>query len=129
MHPHQRLALLLLACTPCLAASCLSAAPSTTPQPPARSPSVAGPPTQEEGSLEWYLPEGTAYQADFPRPESVLGWSVGSWHVRHDQLVEWYRTVARRSPRFQLETYGRTCLLYTSPSPRDRQKSRMPSSA
>ena len=26
-------------------------------------------------------------------------------------------------------TYGRGCLLYTSPSPRDRQKSRMPSSA
>ena len=30
----------------------------------------------------------------------------------------------------QFETYGSvTCLLYTSPSPRDRQKSRMPSSA
>ena len=32
-----------------------------------------------------------------------------------------------------LESYGQeggtTCLLYTSPSPRDRQKSRMPSSA
>ena len=26
-------------------------------------------------------------------------------------------------------TYGNICLLYTSPSPRDRQKSRMPSSA
>ena len=25
--------------------------------------------------------------------------------------------------------FGETCLLYTSPSPRDRQKSRMPSSA
>ena len=25
--------------------------------------------------------------------------------------------------------YGNSCLLYTSPSPRDRQKSRMPSSA
>ena len=25
--------------------------------------------------------------------------------------------------------YSKTCLLYTSPSPRDRQKSRMPSSA
>ena len=25
--------------------------------------------------------------------------------------------------------YGPSCLLYTSPSPRDRQKSRMPSSA
>ena len=27
------------------------------------------------------------------------------------------------------ESYSHTCLLYTSPSPRDRQKSRMPSSA
>ena len=27
------------------------------------------------------------------------------------------------------EEMGRGCLLYTSPSPRDRQKSRMPSSA
>ena len=26
-------------------------------------------------------------------------------------------------------TEGKSCLLYTSPSPRDRQKSRMPSSA
>ena len=26
-------------------------------------------------------------------------------------------------------TFNNTCLLYTSPSPRDRQKSRMPSSA
>ena len=34
--------------------------------------------------------------------------------------------------RALLEPYaleGKTCLLYTSPSPRDRQKSRMPSSA
>ena len=28
-----------------------------------------------------------------------------------------------------LHSYNNTCLLYTSPSPRDRQKSRMPSSA
>ena len=27
------------------------------------------------------------------------------------------------------QTWNSTCLLYTSPSPRDRQKSRMPSSA
>ena len=27
------------------------------------------------------------------------------------------------------DTWSNTCLLYTSPSPRDRQKSRMPSSA
>ena len=32
-------------------------------------------------------------------------------------------------PTIQLAITMRTCLLYTSPSPRDRQKSRMPSSA
>ena len=31
--------------------------------------------------------------------------------------------------QLQLEHSSNTCLLYTSPSPRDRQKSRMPSSA
>ena len=30
---------------------------------------------------------------------------------------------------YDLEVGAGTCLLYTSPSPRDRQKSRMPSSA
>ena len=30
---------------------------------------------------------------------------------------------------FELETEERACLLYTSPSPRDRTRSRMPSSA
>ena len=30
---------------------------------------------------------------------------------------------------FPQDPWGRDCLLYTSPSPRDRQKSRMPSSA
>ena len=36
-----------------------------------------------------------------------------------------------RSLSFQLDPIhaSKTCLLYTSPSPRDRQKSRMPSSA
>ena len=37
-----------------------------------------------------------------------------------------HRIISRSSGR---PTISRTCLLYTSPSPRDRQKSRMPSSA
>ena len=32
-------------------------------------------------------------------------------------------------PRFEFTAMATACLLYTSPSPRDRQKSRMPSSA
>jgi hypothetical protein len=58
--------------------------------------------------LEYYLPSDGAYDPAFPRPESVLGWTVGEWHVRHDQLLEWCRTVASASPRVVLEPYGRT---------------------
>ena len=51
---------------------------------------------------------------------SELEKTVGSLTTEHTALVKQNRELAIR-----LET----CLLYTSPSPRDRQKSRMPSSA
>ena len=38
-----------------------------------------------------------------------------------------YPTSSIRNPRYSIDT--QTCLLYTSPSPRDRTRSRMPSSA
>ena len=37
--------------------------------------------------------------------------------------------LARSHPSDVARTEGRTCLLYTSPSPRDKRQSRMPSSA
>ncbi len=72
--------------------------------------------------LNWYLTEEDRYDDSFPTPASVLGWEVGTWHVRHDQLVQWYQTVAAKSPRVMLETYGytheqRPLLLATISSP------------
>ena len=43
-------------------------------------------------------------------PEKILSWSFGE--VKKPETINY-----------------RTCLLYTSPSPRDRTRSRMPSSA
>ena len=45
--------------------------------------------------------------------------------------IENLKTIKARLSGWQLESFEEsyTCLLYTSPSPRDRQKSRMPSSA
>ena len=43
-------------------------------------------------------------------------------------LLEAYEEFEQCSPSAKTQTHP-TCLLYTSPSPRDRQKSRMPSSA
>ena len=51
--------------------------------------------------------------------ESVSEATVATWLKKEGD------TVALDEPLVELET----CLLYTSPSPRDRQKSRMPSSA
>ena len=45
-------------------------------------------------------------------PDDVARMNLGDRHATTEQIEQWKR-----------------CLLYTSPSPRDRQKSRMPSSA
>ena len=42
---------------------------------------------------------------------------------------EWFMRFRHGDPETPLALVGEACLLYTSPSPRDRQKSRMPSSA
>ena len=49
-----------------------------------------------------------------------------TWLIPH--IREWLR---HTQPQLLIEPFagGGICLLYTSPSPRDRQKSRMPSSA
>lgn len=66
------------------------------------------PATAAEGELAWYLPADVRYDASFPKPADVLGWEVGEWHVRHDQLVHWYQHVAAQSPRMVLTEYARS---------------------
>ena len=46
-----------------------------------------------------------------------------------DELETFIQTKSAWVSQVTLYGYLKTCLLYTSPSPRDRQKSRMPSSA
>ena len=53
-----------------------------------------------------------------PRAQAERRASI--WKAQGDSEEAWQQV---------LEELAETCLLYTSPSPRDRQKSRMPSSA
>lgn len=55
-----------------------------------------------------YLPEDTQYNPGIPTPESYLGANVGTWHVRHDQLVGYMRLLAEKSDRVTLTDTGRT---------------------
>ena len=62
--------------------------------------------------------------------DSVIKW-VKARHVFFDTPITLnpHQTVADAVSLLHKRAHGAICLLYTSPSPRDRQKSRMPSSA
>ena len=55
--------------------------------------------------LNFYLPN-EKYDPNIPTPESVLGYQVGDWHVRHDQLVSYYKALAKASDRVSIKTIG-----------------------
>ena len=83
-----------------------------------------------ELSNEWVSRKNTAeayYRGDLPRGPEIPGRSsVTSTDVA--DAVEWIlpsivESLSGKAVKF------RPCLLYTSPSPRDRTRSRMPSSA
>ncbi len=61
--------------------------------------------------LSYYLPDAAvaaAYDPAVPVPASVLGYEVGEWHVRPDQLNAYMRAVAASSPRVTVSVQGRT---------------------
>jgi hypothetical protein len=59
-------------------------------------------------ALPDFMPTDQNYDAAIPTPESVLGFEVGEWHVRHDQLVRYMEVLSEASPRFSLQMTGRT---------------------
>ncbi len=76
--------------------------------------------------LTYYLPD-ISYDKDIPTPESVLNYQVGEWHITHDQLVHYMRTLAEASERITLQEYGRTyenrpLLLLTITSKKNHEK-------
>ncbi|MCA9731344.1 MAG: zinc carboxypeptidase [Deferribacteres bacterium] len=78
--------------------------------------------TSAQVDLNFYLPQNQNYNTSIPKPNSVLGFEVGEWHVRHDQLVHYMQTLAVASDRIQIREYGKThelrpqlVLIVTSP--------------
>jgi hypothetical protein len=55
-----------------------------------------------------YLPKDVSYDPAIPKPADVLGYPVGTWHVRHDQLVTYMKMLAEASPRISLIETGKT---------------------
>lgn len=63
---------------------------------------------QEDLDLSYYLPQDVTYNENIPKPQDVLGYIPGEWHVTHDLLVRYMGELADASPRITLENRGRT---------------------
>ncbi|TYP72930.1 M14 family metallopeptidase [Aquimarina intermedia] len=64
---------------------------------------------QKQLSLDYYLSDtDISYNPEIPKPQDILGYIPGEWHVTHDKLVEYMRVLANVSPRITLENRGTT---------------------
>ena len=81
------------------------------------------------GSTPYHVMFGRAPRTSF----SVLAnSSAGEWNcdvLDDDQIKLALKGVLELQEQFHVQVQERVCLLYTSPSPRDKRQSRMPSSA
>ena len=71
----------------------------------------------------------------FPMKKTENGWEQISWEAAFDEVANKLKDIGRKYGDNAIGVYQgnpsvhNVCLLYTSPSPRDRTRSRMPSSA
>lgn len=73
--------------------------------------------------LSYYLPTSVTYNQSIPTPKQVVGQEVGEWHITHDRLVQYMKTIDALSDRIQAIVTGTTfegrqqlALFITSPS-------------
>ena len=77
--------------------------------------------------MSYYLPQDVSYNKEIPTPESIIGFVPGEWHVSHDKLSEYMRTLAAASDRITIENRGSTfegrpILLLTITSPANHNR-------
>ena len=63
--------------------------------------------TFAQADLDYYLPAET-YNPEIPTPESVIGHHVGEYHVTHDKLVFYRKSLAAASDRITIRETGKT---------------------
>lgn len=58
-------------------------------------------------ALSFYLPD-EQYNPDIPTPESILGYQVGEWHVRPDQILNYFHALDAASDRVSINVIGQS---------------------
>jgi len=57
---------------------------------------------------QYFFPSGVTFDPAIPTPEQFLGYPVGNWHTRHDRIVEYFKELARVSPKAHFQIIGYT---------------------
>jgi len=58
-----------------------------------------------------YLPVQASFDPKIPLPKQTLGFEIGQRHLRHDQLKQYFNTLAYSSKRMKVTTIGQTAQL------------------
>ncbi|MBL4942563.1 MAG: hypothetical protein JKY81_12990 [Colwellia sp.] len=61
--------------------------------------------------VQEYLPKQASFNANIPLPSATLGFEIGQRHVRHDQLKQYFNTLAQSSKRLKITAIGKTAQL------------------
>lgn len=56
----------------------------------------------------YYFPKATRLDPAIPTPEKFLGYAIGTHYTRHDQIVAYFRELAKVSNRVHVQTIGKT---------------------
>ncbi|KJF44914.1 M14 family zinc carboxypeptidase [Draconibacterium sediminis] len=78
--------------------------------------------SQAQEKLSYFLPDDVTYNSEIPTPEKFFGQKMGEWHLTHDQVLYYAKTIAQSSNRAILYEYARSYenrplvhLVFTSP--------------
>ncbi len=69
---------------------------------------LVGIPDRAEAQTGYFFPETETFDPAIPSPEAFLGYSIGSFHTRHDRIVSYLQELARLSDRATYQEIGMT---------------------
>lgn len=69
---------------------------------------LAAPVQQSYAQNSYFFPKATALDSKIPTPEQFLGYPIGSYFTRIDQVNAYFKELARVSDRVHVQTIGKT---------------------
>jgi hypothetical protein len=63
---------------------------------------------QLQAQNNYYFADKGSFDPAIPTPEQFLGYPIGSHYTRHDEIIAYFKELARLSPKIHVQTIGKT---------------------